>query len=454
MSVRLLESPDRVEYITDHDTHLKLLKDTLKKAKKGTNVIIVSPTIRVIKINTVKQSLFRAFLFGTPVSVYTDISQTVKEEDICACNLLIRSGAKLVIVGTRTKRTNTVTGEDFIATRGIHSKHLIIYDKDDNDKNMLVTGSYNWLSAVDDEMKNNSNFETSVVHRGGSVSSVIERFFKELVQQKKNFYRTCGTFHAQCGNTNNFQEAINLFEAYEHEDNYRLLTLARLLKFTNFTDGDQVHKLSNILQGFIYERQTEEIVYFLSKLKHSSVTAIHATTPDFFQLISTSCSDVDQETLVCIAKKLMKGAKLMNELFMALTKEVKELLNTADIDELIDQWNSILTLLGFAEKLPKRLRTDKLLKKIIIRIDKENYNKLLKRSIHVVDYSEYCWYFYDEVLMTGQFNSNLYQEIIEILVNNGEIQAAENIFHRLIEDYQNKEYFSKAQKKYIRRLFE
>jgi hypothetical protein len=454
MSGKLLGSPDHFEYITDHDSHVNLLKDTIGMAEKGTMVIIVSPTIRAIKINTVKQSLFKAFLYGTPVTVYTDISQTFKEEDICACNLLVHFGVKLVIIGTRSKRTNTVTGEDFIANRGLHSKHLIVCDKDDKDNNMLVTGSYNWLSAVDDEMKNSYNFETSVIHRRGSVSTVIERILKELGEQKKSFYASCGAFHSRCEAVNDYHKARNLFLDHENDDTYRLQALIKVLIFTDYTDGEHIQFLSKILQTFISEKQNEEITYIITKLKKPNVPAIHATTPEFFRLISTSCSIVDQEALVCIAKKLMKGAKLMDELFMPLTKEVKLLLTPDDVDEMAEKWINILTLLGFAEKLPNRLRTDKLLKKIIARINKENYNKLLKRSIHVVDYSQYWKYFYNEVLVKGQFTPNLDQEIIEILVNNGEIQAAEYIFHQLVEDFQDHGYFSKAQMTYIRRLFE
>ncbi|MBA3604144.1 MAG: hypothetical protein H0W50_11025 [Parachlamydiaceae bacterium] len=151
------------ELLTTLDEHRDLLKNCLNDA--GERVIIVSPYIssRAINDDKILDIIDNKQQNGCTVTVYTDYKldrQYGKEQ--------LKDNAQF---GRDLLRKAYI---NFRILDKIHAKVLI---KDDD---LIVIGSFNWLSAVRDSNNNFARLEQSIVVRGEEAKSLIEKSLSGL----------------------------------------------------------------------------------------------------------------------------------------------------------------------------------------------------------------------------------------------------------------------------------
>ena len=141
--------------------HRKALKRAFERAKK--RLIIVSPfiSIKALKADHISNEIKRARQRDVDILVFTDkflnrenniLRQSAKE----GMDLIKGSGAKLKI------------------KEGIHNKALIV------DREVLVEGSFNWLSAVRNPNSSYARLETSIVVKKPHAPKMIREAYEDL----------------------------------------------------------------------------------------------------------------------------------------------------------------------------------------------------------------------------------------------------------------------------------
>jgi len=153
-----LKSENRVDSL---ERHQQCLKRAFEVAKK--KIIIVSPYISISAINAdnLLPEIQKAVSKNVEVYVYTDKfldtpNGKLKKSSEEGRKALIEAGAKLSILN------------------GIHNKALAI------DENVLIEGSFNWLSAVRDNKNIYFRHEVSQIIKGNEAKLQIAQLLNEL----------------------------------------------------------------------------------------------------------------------------------------------------------------------------------------------------------------------------------------------------------------------------------
>ncbi|MGI8467953.1 MAG: AAA domain-containing protein [Pyrinomonadaceae bacterium] len=155
-----LKIADNIYHLTTLEAHRKTLYDAFTRAKE--ELVIVSPYIteKAIYADNLPPLIKTATAKGVKVTIYTDSelnceNRKPKMPFVKGKDVLITSGAKVKEV------------------RREHSKTLIV------DRNTLIEGSFNWLSAVRDENSNYQRRERSIKYTGSKIASEITRTIEE-----------------------------------------------------------------------------------------------------------------------------------------------------------------------------------------------------------------------------------------------------------------------------------
>lgn len=129
---------------------------------------IVSPFLSATALldDSLPPLLSNAIARGVSISVYTDEKlnednkKILKPHFVKAKQILIESGVKVIL------------------TKRIHNKTMWV----DND--LIIEGSYNWLSAVRKPNSPWCRYETSIMYRGDGVNEMIQSVYSDLESRK------------------------------------------------------------------------------------------------------------------------------------------------------------------------------------------------------------------------------------------------------------------------------
>ncbi len=143
--------------------HCEELKQLIENAKR--QVIIVSPFISIsaIQADDLEPLIKRKTQEGIRIIVYTDkyldtVNGQLKDQSLKGRNALKNAGAELIVLN------------------GIHNKAIA------KDEDVLIEGSFNWLSAVRDEKSKYFRHETSHIIKDKDALDQIKQLEDELKQ--------------------------------------------------------------------------------------------------------------------------------------------------------------------------------------------------------------------------------------------------------------------------------
>jgi phosphatidylserine/phosphatidylglycerophosphate/cardiolipin synthase-like enzyme len=157
-----LRSPDSYPMrINSLDKHRKILSDVIEQAQN--RIIIISPFISIYAINADKliPKIESAIKRKVEVIIYTDA-------------FLDKSGLSLKESAKRGRQALEAVGAQLFVINGIHNKTLC------RDNNLLVEGSFNWLSASRDPSHIHQRHETSFCYQGENVEGLISDVLDEM----------------------------------------------------------------------------------------------------------------------------------------------------------------------------------------------------------------------------------------------------------------------------------
>src|SRR5690606_24750585 len=154
-----LASP--VDHIHDLDGHRTMLAHCIRTANKEVHIVSPFLSANALKADGLQDICKAAIQRGIKIVVYTDEALNQRHgflfpHFVKAKEMLFDWGVQVV----RTKR--------------VHSKALWV------DKDMLIEGSFNWLSAVRQPNSRWCRYETSLLFRGDKVVEMIEKIKDDL----------------------------------------------------------------------------------------------------------------------------------------------------------------------------------------------------------------------------------------------------------------------------------
>ncbi|MGG4553885.1 AAA domain-containing protein [Paenibacillus humicus] len=154
-----------VEHIHELEAHQQLLRDCIQSANQ--EIHIVSPYLSSVAIEADQlQPLFdEAVKRGITVSVYTNEALNYNKNEL-----------KYTYV--KAKQILQEHGVQLHLTDRVHSKALWV------DTNVLIEGSFNWLSARRNPSHQWCYYETSLVYRGPDVGEMIGKIREDLEKRK------------------------------------------------------------------------------------------------------------------------------------------------------------------------------------------------------------------------------------------------------------------------------
>lgn len=154
-----------VEHIHQLEDHRQILRNCIQSANK--EVHIVSPYLSSVAIaaDQLGPLFSEAVLRGVTVNVYTNGALNYDRKE-------------LKINYVKAKQILQNYGVHLYLTERVHSKALWV------DSNVLIEGSFNWLSAVRASSSQWCYFETSMVYRGPEVEKMIGKIREELEKRK------------------------------------------------------------------------------------------------------------------------------------------------------------------------------------------------------------------------------------------------------------------------------
>jgi superfamily I DNA and/or RNA helicase len=151
--------PNQVERIDTLEHHRNTLLKSFNLAKK--EIIIFSPfiSIRAIEADAVINLINEAIQRGVKVTILTDKNLDIEQGSLKENSSLGRKAIQ------NTKATLRIVN-------GIHNKTICV------DENIIIEGSFNWLSATRDTTSPYFRKETSVKLQGGKVNEDIQKLKK------------------------------------------------------------------------------------------------------------------------------------------------------------------------------------------------------------------------------------------------------------------------------------
>ncbi len=143
------------------EEHQKILSESIEQARNS--IIIVSPfiSIHAIESDGLIPKISAAIKRKVEVFVYTD-------------SFLDKSGLSLKKSAERGRKALTNAGAKLKIVNGIHNKTLC------RDSDLLVEGSFNWLSAIRDPENRYHRHEVSLCYQGKEVKNLIDEVLEEM----------------------------------------------------------------------------------------------------------------------------------------------------------------------------------------------------------------------------------------------------------------------------------
>lgn len=153
-----------VDHIHDLEGHRIILSNSIRTANKEVHIVSPFLSSNALEADKLKVLCMEAINRGVSIVVYTD-------------EALNKRHGFLLDHFIRAKEMLTEWGVKVVITKRVHSKALWV----DND--MLIEGSFNWLSAVRRPNSQWCRYETSLIFRGDKVHEMIERIKEDLQQR-------------------------------------------------------------------------------------------------------------------------------------------------------------------------------------------------------------------------------------------------------------------------------
>lgn len=154
-----------VEHIHELEVHREILRNCIQSANKEIHIISPFLSSAAIKADQLEALFDEAVKRGVTVSVYTDEALN-----------FFRNELKVNYV--KAKQILQDHGVHLYLTKRVHSKALWV------DSDVLIEGSFNWLSAVRVPSSRWCRFETSLVYRGPEVVKMIGKIREDLEKRK------------------------------------------------------------------------------------------------------------------------------------------------------------------------------------------------------------------------------------------------------------------------------
>lgn len=154
-----------VQHIHELEEHRKFLRDCIQSANEEVHIVSPFLSSAAIKADQLEGLFDEAAKRGVTVTVYTDEALNY-----------FRNEPKANYV--KAKQILQVHGVQLYLTNRVHSKALWV------DSNLLIEGSFNWLSAVRIRTSQWCRFETSMVYRGPDVANMIDNIKEKLEERK------------------------------------------------------------------------------------------------------------------------------------------------------------------------------------------------------------------------------------------------------------------------------
>lgn len=157
---------DEIEHFNTVESHRKMLSDSFIMAKN--KLIIVSPFISINALQTddIGTKINNAIKNNISIDIYADKNWINEKERAYyvkpAIDLLNKSGVEVKLVNN------------------LHAKLLIIDDE------IIVEGSFNWLSAKRNSKLSAEQFDSSILYKGKKVKELIKSNIKMLNNFDKN----------------------------------------------------------------------------------------------------------------------------------------------------------------------------------------------------------------------------------------------------------------------------
>lgn len=147
--------------ISTLEEHQKILSDSIEQARNS--IIIVSPfiSIHAIERDQLIPKISAAIKRKVDVVIYTD-------------SFLDKSGLSLKNSAKRGRKALTDAGVKLRIVNGIHNKTLC------RDSDLLVEGSFNWLSAIRNPENRFHRHEVSLCYHGKEVKNLIDEVLEEM----------------------------------------------------------------------------------------------------------------------------------------------------------------------------------------------------------------------------------------------------------------------------------
>lgn len=154
-----------IEHLHKLEDHRNILRDCIRTANH--EVHIVSPFLSVvaIKADNLEEFFSEAIQRGVKIYVYTDENLN--------CN-----NKQPKINYLKAKEVLNKLGVELFLMSRVHSKTLWM------DSDVLIEGSFNWLSAVRESNNEWCRHETSLVYRGSEVNDMLIKLKEELEKRK------------------------------------------------------------------------------------------------------------------------------------------------------------------------------------------------------------------------------------------------------------------------------
>lgn len=152
---------EELRTLTSLNEHREALLNAIYEAKR--ELVIVSPTISInaIKTDRIAERLQEAVARGVKVTVYTDRELDLQNGALKLATIegrlaLLASGVRLAVIN------------------GIHNKTIAI------DDHTVISGSFNWLSAVRTVGSKHQKYEESNIERGKDIPRRIQQLKDEM----------------------------------------------------------------------------------------------------------------------------------------------------------------------------------------------------------------------------------------------------------------------------------
>ncbi|WP_337102018.1 AAA domain-containing protein [Paenibacillus sp. YIM B09110] len=150
-----------VDHIQDLEGHRTILANSIRTANKEVHIVSPFLSSNALDADGLEAVCKEAIGRGIEIVVYTD-------------EALNKRHGLLFPHFIRATEMLTAWGVQVVITKRVHSKALWV------DRDMLIEGSFNWLSAVRKPNSQWCRYETSLIFRGDKVLEMIEKIKEDL----------------------------------------------------------------------------------------------------------------------------------------------------------------------------------------------------------------------------------------------------------------------------------